>query len=109
MQTRILATPTPHPQPPQTLAPTPLLASRLACLQVLDTLALNCSPGIRAQLAHKRFMQLVSALAGDRRQGPCSDAALQLLVDWAFMYKCVPCAMPCLVLVSTSCCFCTAL
>ena len=59
-------------------------------LQVLDTLALNCAPSIRTQLGHKRFMQPVTALAGDKRQGPCSDAALQLLVDWAFMYKCAP-------------------
>ena len=55
--------------------------------QVLDTLALNCSPAIRTQLGHKRFLQPVTALAADTRQGPCSDAAMQLLVDWAFMYK----------------------
>ena len=57
-------------------------------MQVLDTLALNCSPAIRTQLGHKRFLQPVTALAADKRQGPCSEAAMQLLVDWAFMYKC---------------------
>ena len=58
-----------------------------AGLQVLDTLALNCSPAIRGQLAGKHFLQRAASLAGDKRQGACSEAAVQLLVDWAFVYK----------------------
>ena len=57
-------------------------------VQVMDTLALNCSPAIRAQLAGKSFLQRAASLAGDRKQDGCAQASLQLLVDWAFIYKC---------------------
>ena len=52
-------------------------------------MALNCSPSVRKELSGKAFLQRVVGLAGDKRQGPCAEAALQLLVDWAFIYKCV--------------------
>ena len=59
-------------------------------VQVMDTLALNCSPHVRTQLAGKHFLQRAASLAGGKRPDVCAQAALQMLVDWAFIYKCAP-------------------
>lgn len=59
----------------------------LLTLTVLDSVALNVGVEVRASLASKGWMRLLTGLAA--AEAPCvGPAAAQLLANWRLMFKC---------------------
>lgn len=55
-------------------------------MQVMDTVALNCSQRVRNLMADRKGIRRLSSLATDKTAA--AGAAFQLFVNWSFVYRC---------------------
>ena len=58
------------------------------CVQVLDSIALNCSKQVRRQLADKKWSRAI--FEGCNNLPEAQPPLHQLLANWAVLYRSVP-------------------